>query len=386
MPWLREELAKAKIETRYINEIKAGEPSDLVGLQWLTVFEQDVSGITTVQPGTYLSQQAYIDKHLRLIDVSKVDRKKMSKPGSIVLGSAIYNMFRKKLGQLIWLEKTRIEFSFDVSMLASLLKFLSINEILYINDVIQSIIDSKDQCMFLPILPEGTLGVQGVVDASLAGRIDESSQGARALGLTTLGTDLFSPVDVVSRKVRRKGSSSFDVEMLTVVDASDMAMVIKLLVEELLFGIRPSLAQRIYLELEGINIHQPKISVVIDTDAKDAVERIYSLKDSLTISKRRRVDVSDCQELIVFGDVTEYRHISGSTNPLDCGTKKYGRFGLSKDKASWLRFMDLLYSGRYVPDLTAVERNSPLATVKCNWLSLTYTDKLELFDVNRRYA
>jgi len=193
-------------------------------------------------------------------------------------------------------------------------------------------------------------------------------------------------VDVVSRKVRRKGSSSFDVEMLTVVDASDMAMVIKLLVEELIFGIRPSLAQRIYLELEGLSIQQPSISVVIDTDAKDCVERIYSLKDSLGVSKRRRVDVSDCQELVVFGDITEYRHIAGSTNPLDCGTKKYGRFGLSKDKASWLRFMDLLYSGRYVPDLTAVERASPLTTVKCNWFSLTHTDKLALFDVNRKYT
>jgi hypothetical protein len=102
--------------------------------------------------------------------------------------------------------------------------------------------------------------------------------------------------------------------------------------------------------------------VVIDTDAKDSVERLYSLKDSLTVSKRRRIDISDLQEMLKFADVSEYRHVRGISNPMDCMTKKYGKFGISKEKSSYQRLMDLIYGGRYVADLTAVERDK--------WVSL----------------
>ena len=263
-------------------------------------------------------------------------------PGSIKPGTPLFAAFRKKLGQLIWLEKTRIEHSFDVSILASLLKVLSIDEIKYINDVIITLKESPDLCLFLPRLPAGEINVMAVMDASLASRVDQSSQGARAIGLTVTGTDAFSPVEVSSRRVRRTGSSSFDVELLTLVDCSDMSFVIGLVVGELRFSIRPSLAQRVLLEIEGIKVQRTQTNIIIDTDAKDSVERIYSLKDALTVSKRRRVDIADLQELLVFEDINEFRHVCGSTNPMDVLTKKYGKYGLSKQKASYKRFLDLL--------------------------------------------
>jgi hypothetical protein len=121
------------------------------------------------------------------------------------------------------------------------------------------------------------------------------------------------------------------------------------------------------MEVEGICSAQTKTPIIIDTDAKDSVERIYSLKDSLTVSKRRRVDVSDMQEMLYFSDVSEFRHICGSTNPMDCLTKKYGKYGQSKLKACYKRFLEIIYEGKYVADITAVERQSNLAAKKIRY-------------------
>ena len=100
-----------------------------------------------------------------------------------------------------------------------------------------------------------------------------------------------------------------------------MAFLIGLMYEELWYGIRPSLAQRILIEIEGLKVADTKTKIVIDTDAKDSVERIYSLKDSIGVSKRRRVDVADCQELLYYADIAEFRHICGVTNPMDTLTE-----------------------------------------------------------------
>ncbi len=356
--WFRAGLRTANIETRYVLEIPDNTSMDLVGLQWLTN-----------EKGTFLSQKVYVERTLKLIPLSKLDLKQFSQPGSVKPGSDLYKMYRTRLGQLIWLEKTRMEIGFDVSILASLLAYLSTSELLYINDVINTLKESPDLCLFLPRLPcDREVEVQALCDASLAGRVDESSQGGRAIGLTVSGSDVFAPVDVSSRRVRRRGSSSFDVEMLVLVETADTCIVVGLLVEELLYGVRPSLAHRMFLEIEGYRIKDKRTKCTIDTDARDAVERIYSLKDSLTVSKRRRTDIADCQELLVFSDVTEFRHIHGATNAMDCLTKKYGRYGLSKAKAAYQRFLDLLYSGKYDADLTSVDRNGKLQTVKCAYI------------------
>ena len=118
------------------------------------------------------------------------------------------------------------------------------------------------------------------------------------------------------------------------------------------------------MELEGFQVKSTQTTIIIDTDAKDSVERIYSLKDALTVSKRRRIDIADLQELLVFKDISEFRHVCGSTNPMDVLTKKYGRNGISKHKASYKRFLDLLYNGIYVADVTAVTRQGRLQNQK----------------------
>ncbi len=356
LEWLREGLRQAGIETRYISVITSGEPSDLVGMRW-----------TTDENGTKLDQQPYVEKHIKPISTEKLDAKLYNTPGSIKVGTNLYDLFRSLLGKCIWMLKTRSEYEFDVSILASRVHRLSLSDVHYLNDVAQSFISTKDYALFLPsiiIQPGEQLELIGVCDASLAGRDDETSQGARGIGLTSSNSDAFAPVDVSSRKVRRRGSSSFDVEMLTCVDTADMMVVIRLLFEELAYGTRPSLMHRILLEIEGFFVERPVVRCVIDTDARDCVERIYSIKDALTISKRRRVDVTDCQDLIVFRDISEFRHVAGSSNPMDVGTKKYGKHGISKDKAPYQRLLQMLYHGIYVPDLTSSERSSEFSSAK----------------------
>ena len=352
LPWLRESLATAGIETRYITRVES--TTDLVGMRW-----------TTTEAGTYLDQRPYIEKNVKIIPLRKIDARKFEKPGSIQVGTELYDQFRSLLGKFIWLLKTRPEYEFDVSILASRVHQLCFLDLEYANVLAQCFLDTIDRQLFLPAieLEEGeTLTLQGVCDASLAGDAGSRpleaprAQGARAIGLSSTNKDIFCPIDVSSRKIRRVSSSSFDAEMLILVELADMLCVIRLLLEELQYGIRPSLIQRILAEVEGWVIERPPILCFADTDAKDCVERIYSVKDSITISKRRRVDVSDCQDLVSSSDITAFRHVMGSTNPLDCITKRYGFKGIAYLKASYQRFLQMLYHGIYVPDLTCSNR------------------------------
>jgi len=135
------------------------------------------------------------------------------------------------------------------------------------------------------------------------------------------------------------------------VDQTDHCLVSKLLVDELLHGRVPGLVERLILQFEGYEVKPSDVEVFIDTDAKDCTERIYSLKSNLEVSKRRRGDIGDLQECVQYGDVTLYRHICGTTNPMDVLTKKYGKGGLSKQKATYVRFLQLK-EGIYIPDCT----------------------------------
>ena len=162
----------------------------------------------------------------------------------------------------------------------------------------------------------------------------------------SLNSDVFAPIEFCSKKIRRKGSSSFDVECINCVDTVDMCHVVSLLYEELLHGIRPSLTQKNCFRLFGMEYDAPSITVVIDVDAKDIISRVYSLKRSLDISKRRRLDISDLREVLLYGEVSDFRHIAGATNPTDIGTKK-----IKRHSTQFRRYLKMIYAGEYVPDL-----------------------------------
>jgi len=349
LPQFKLDLKRLGIETRVIKILPLNIPFDLLGCVW-----------EEREEGTYIHQQAYIMNTLLPIKLETFSP--AEKQGKIEPGSRLFNAFRERLGQSIWCEKTRSEHKLDNSLLASLCNELTIGEIHYMNDVIEDLRSTSDRKLFLPRLPDDAEPqVIGLLDAALGNRHDLSSQGAQAVGLGLAGSDHFVPLDVNSRRIRRRGSSSFDVETLKTVECTDMAILIGFLYEEIRCGVRPSLLKRIMFEIEGYKVSDAKTKILIDTDAKDVVTRVYSLKSSMDVSKRRRMDVCDCQECLAEGDITIYRHITGKTNPMDCLTKKYGKYGQSKTKASYVRFLQLLYDGKYVADLTEPSDKQMLA-------------------------
>jgi hypothetical protein len=331
--WLQVTLS-AKLNVRYFQIIFMGVPSDFLGQTWLEK-----------EAGCYISQEKFIKKKLQLIPKKNYDLPKGVE--FIPVGCELYDLYRNRLGGLIWVERTRPEIAFDVSILASSLSILTYKHIEHINSVIAYLFSTSEYCLFLPRLPlDEPVVVRGLTDASLNARPDESSQGARAIGLGTRTSDIFAPVEFCSKKTRRKGCSSFDVECINCVDCVDMSLVVALLWEEFVSGPRPSLTQRNCFRMFGMDYDPPRIPVIIDTDANDIVTRVYSLKRSLDISKRRRLDIADLQECLQFQEVEEYRHIAGPTNPVDVGTKS-----IARHKIQYRRYLKMMYAGEYSPDM-----------------------------------
>jgi len=333
--WLEVELRRC-FDIRYFHRVKLGEPCDVLGITWL---EQE--------EGTYLSQQRYIDKKLFEIDISKKEAKQNI---SIEEGTKLYKLFRKSLGAGIWIQRTRPEIAYQISVLASKLSTLCAVDIVAINNVVWYLKQTKERALFLPRLPgDQPVSVIGITDAGLGSRPDGSSQGARLCGLTE-GSFAFAPVEFVSKRVRRKGSSSFDVETLMFVETVDMALIIAILAEEHEHGVRPGFSKRLQLASAGIKYVRHPTRIVLDTDAKDLVTRVKSLKTSLDVSKRRRLDIADVQECLTEGDIHEIRHIRGPTNPVDIGTKN-----ITQARESHKRYLQAVYAGTYIPDLTNVD-------------------------------
>jgi len=381
---------------RIFEEIKLGQPFELLGRE--CVEQAD---------GMHYTQKSYIKEKCLPISTAAYTPRELQK---IPDGHPVYKAFRNRLGSLLWVTKTRPEIEFDLSILASMLAALTLSTIQYINSVISQLLNTVDQEYFVPRLPPGEIVIQGIGDASLGGRPDESSQGSRVVGLMsveetssgipssgmrfisskTSNSELssnnqyklnsyssFAPIEYKSSKVRRKGVSSFDVETLVLVDLADIAYVIGLLLEELLWGKRPTLAQRRLMQLDGVEVEERHAPIILDTDAKDCVDRVYSLQRSLDISKRRRMDIDDLQDLLQHKDLQLIRHIHGPTNPMNFGTKKR-----SRTCADGVKFMSLFYDGLYIPDLTAKNRK-PVRGVKvcqCMYCQQS-TSKLQIFTV-----
>jgi hypothetical protein len=95
---------------------------------------------------------------------------------------------------------------------------------------------------------------------------------------------------------------------------------------------------------QGVVWNVSRVKVAIDSDANDLVTRVHGLKDKLTISKRRRLDIADIKECIAHGEVDDVRKIRGDVNPIDGFTKK-----LHQKCAQMVRLMFMLYEGFYDP-------------------------------------
>jgi hypothetical protein len=153
----------------------------------------------------------------------------------------------------------------------------------------------------------------------------------------------FAPVFIKSGHLTRVAHSSFDGETLVGIEGVDVSLSVALLVEEFLHGVRPSLWDRKLAQLEGIELSSElMIPIEQHTDAKDLVDRVKKITFDPKMSKRRKTDIFDYQELEDLGIMRPLIKITGPDNPVDCLTK-----AMPFDSKGFARLLELVRDGVY---------------------------------------
>jgi len=214
-------------------------------------------------------------------------------------------------------------------------------------------LETKDKKMFIPRLsPESMddLRLTIITDASDGSMQKGKSQGAYAIGMQTdtsapeEGEALFASVITRSHRIKRVAHSSYDAEMLEIVEAIDHGLLLSLLVEELRRCPRPSMWERHLLAAEGKVYYDMPTKIKLWTDSKSSIDKVASDKDADGTARRRRVDIADVRELVAYDVVEPLGFVHGEVNPLDVGTK---------DKPVWSQparaYRRLLYGGYFDP-------------------------------------
>ena len=158
----------------------------------------------------------------------------------------------------------------------------------------------------------------------------------------------YACIHVSSGLTARTAHSSFDGETVTAIQAADISLAVALMLEELQFGLRPTLLERLAFDMAGIRHGYEEslcfVPVDVHTDCEDLVKVSESLTFKADMHKRRKPDVFDLRELLDLGLVREMKHIEGRFNPLDAISKR-----VSKDCLTMIRFRELFQQGRYQP-------------------------------------
>jgi len=308
---------------------------EVVGATWLEKEE-----------GSYVSQKKFITRKLQEVPVTQLS--KIEKTQVFPETSEVYKFFRRQLGNLIWVLLTRPECGREASFAAAECKHLKIEAIRAFNACIAFLKDTADRAFFIPRLArEQPYRLCAVLDASFGSRPDGSSQGAHAIGISVPSAHIFGVIHCRSARLRRTNSSSFDSECVETVACLDWVTVIHMALQELEFGILPTLSQRHILSLSGVRVTPKRIPIDMHGDALDVIDRALSTKRSLDLAKRRLLDVSDIQECITFGELQSFSHIRGCSNPLDPGTKV-----LTRHCQQFVRLLRMLHDAQYIPDFT----------------------------------
>jgi hypothetical protein len=184
--------------------------------------------------------------------------------------------------------------------------------------------------VFLPRLL-GTIAV-GVVCDSAEPKNDQFFRGrwhnSYAVGFIDVmeGNEIpFAGMVFRSGLGRRVAASSFDGETVCTCEALDVALNVSLLVEEMEFGLQPSIADLMLLKRHGVRATfdcEGMVKICVWTDALDTVQASESLTMPKDIGKRRKSDIMGIRELRQEGWLEKLRHLAGKVNPCDAGTKR----------------------------------------------------------------
>ena len=149
---------------------------------------------------------------------------------------------------------------------------------------------------------------------------------AHGVGLVGSGTPgVIAPLLARASKAARVCHSSFDAECVGGVSGMDEGLDFAQLVREILFGRRLSLLRKLEMRVDGAGPQElrdprPSVMVSLHTDADDVVTKCKK-KCLRGMTKRRKNDIADLQELVSLGLMYMPIHISGKTNPFDALTK-----------------------------------------------------------------
>ena len=275
-----------------------------------------------------LHQFDYIDNKCIPIEISAVRTKARNDEAT----PNEFKQFQTLLGCMMWILRTVVEVCFELSVLASRVADLRIDDLLRLNRLVRAIRNPHNRHPWrIPSIDCEVWKVLGIGDSSLGNVGDEETrtQGCRVLGMVPYhpgkrgeATD-FSCVDVRSGRVRRVVHSSFDGETVVAVEIVDTMLSLQMLLDELRRGPYLNLLQRKILVIEG---QEPEPEILtrgeLHTDCNSLVTRTNSLKVDPNMTKRRKLDVADIKEVIQEGFVDPLVHINGDFNPANAGTKK----------------------------------------------------------------
>ena len=146
----------------------------------------------------------------------------------------------------------------------------------------------------------------------------------------------------VSSGIKLVTHSSFDSEAIVGVSSVDIGLNMNEICGESIHGICPPRNQSVNRESWFSKL--PNVELLSDSMS---LVKVIKLGLSSQLSRRRSRDVEDLRLALLQQRLSAILHISGPTNPSDCGTKAY-----AKCKKSAQILQDILVSGRYQPVLS----------------------------------
>ena len=157
-----------------------------------------------------------------------------------------------------------------------------------------------------------------------------------------------SVTEIASKRVKRVSHGSFDAETTWAIESYEEAIGNAEVIEEGVFGRRPSLAERSLARVEGYDLATEcgEMGIELHTDCESLCKAVDNLILAAGLGKRRRVDVADLKQEVAAGRLLGLTHISGPYNPSDCISKKFNAKGTNITRE---RLYSILESGIYKP-------------------------------------
>ena len=267
---------------------------------------------------------------------------------------------RSVLGSVRWAHKTVIDVAYDLNRLSTWVTMpeCQISEVNRLNKIVRCMRDghkengnSKPQhaSLFIPKLEKDqTFKITFIVDAGEP-KNDALYRG-KWMGMQCIGfqaddeeatnVNEFGLLHHRAGLTRRVSNSSLDGETNSFIEGLDVALSCALLFEELEYGVRTSIWEKKVLGLRDDD--GCAIACEGHTDSDDLVKASTSLVYAGQLSKRRRADVYDIQELQQRHVLRPLKKIAGLLNPTDAGTKAQSY------QSQTMKRLRELAAGRYV--------------------------------------